>query len=437
MASTPARWRNWAANQECWPTAIEHPASQAELSRLVTTAAAAGTTVKVVGSGHSFTDIACTAGYLIHLDRHSSILHIDREAMTVSVEAGVPLSRLNAALEEAGMALPNLGDIAYQTVAGAISTSTHGTGVRIGGLATQVIGLDIVTGDGSVIECSADTEPDVFSAARVGLGAIGILSRVTLQCVPAFTLRAIEQPMHMDKVFSNLDRYVEENDHFEFFWVPHTPFAITKRNNRTDEPPAGRGRWRTIRDKYLLENIAFGVACRLGRMRPSLIPRLATAVPGSGRVEYTDKSFKIFASPRWVHFYEMEYAIPREHVVEALNRLMAFVDDSGLRIGFPVEVRFTASDDIWLSTAHGRTSAYIAVHVYQGTEYEPYLRGVESSMDDLGGRPHWGKMHFQTAETLAARYDHWDDFQAVRARVDPDGRFANAYTDRVLGPVSG
>jgi L-gulonolactone oxidase len=182
-----------------------------------------------------------------------------------------------------------------------------------------------------------------------------------------------------------------------------------------------------------MENYAFGVVCRLGRAKPEWIPRLARALPASGRQEYVDRSYKVFASPRHVRFYEMEYELPREACAEALTRIRRFVDDEGLLLSFPVEVRFTAADDIPLSTGYGRANAYIAVHVFEGTEYDAYFRGVERIMDDYGGRPHWGKLHFQSAETLAPRYPEWDRFQAVRRRLDPEGRFANAYTRRLFG----
>ena len=428
-------WTNWAGIQTCSPAAVEHPANDAELARLVKTASSAGHPVKVVGAGHSFTDIACTNGYQVHLDRYNRVILADRETQRVRVQAGITLQKLNLELDQHGLALPNLGDIAYQSVAGAISTATHGTGIRLGGLATQVAGLELITADGSVISCSADEEPEVFNAARVGLGALGILSTVTLQAVPAFNLRVVNQPMPLDALLENIDEHVESNDHFEFFWVPHTRWALTKRNNRTDQPLAPRPRWQELRDDYLMENVAFGAVCRMGRRFPSLIPRLATALPGSGRVEYVDKSYKVFASPRWVHFSEMEYSIPREAAVDVIRRIRSFVETSGLHISFPVEVRFTAPDDIYLSTANGSERCYIAVHVYQGMPYEQYFRGVERIMDSVGGRPHWGKLHFQTAETLAPRYPDWDKFQAVRRRLDPEGRFANAYTDRVLGAV--
>jgi L-gulonolactone oxidase len=391
--------------------------------------------VKVVGTGHSFTDIACTDGVLIDLADYDRILSIDRERSRVTVQAGIPLRVLNEALAARGLAMENLGDIAYQTVAGAISTSTHGTGARFGGLATQVVGLELVTADGSVVSCSADEESDVFQAARVGLGALGVVSKVTLQCVPGFNLRAVEEPMRLDDVLDRFDEYAADNDHFEFFWVPHTRWALTKRNNRTDDPPGGRGALAEFRDQIVLENLAFGAVCRIGRVRPSLIPRLSRLLPNRGRCEYVERGYRVFTTPRLVRFYEMEYSIPRESVVGAVRQVVDFVNRSGFFLSFPVEVRVTAADDIPLSTATGRPSAYIAVHVYKGMPYEEYFRGVEAIMDPLGGRPHWGKLHFQTAATLAPKYPQWESWQAVRRRLDPEGRLANAYTDRVLGPI--
>jgi len=343
------------------------------------------------------------------------------------------LDHLNPALDDRGLALPNLGDIAYQTVAGATATATHGTGARLPGLAAQVVAVRIVTGDGSVVACSAAEEPEVFHAARVGVGALGIVSTLTLQLVPASHLHAVNEPMRVDAVLAQLDSHVDGNDHFEFFWVPHTDWALTKRNNHTTEPLAPRRRWKQWWDQILMENHAFGALCRVGRRWPAATPRLARALPASGRQEYVDRSDRVFASPRLVRFYEMEYEIPREACAEALRRVRGFVDDAGLRLSFPVEVRFAAADDIPLSTGYGRPNAYIAVHVFEGTPHERYFSGVERIMDDYGGRPHWGKLHFQTAETLAPRYPEWDRFQMVRRRLDPDGRFANAYARRVLG----
>ena len=428
-------WHNWAGNQGCTPAAVEHPSTEDELVRIVKQAAAAGRTVKVVGAGHSFTGIACTDGHLVDLSGYGRVLSHDAAAGTVTVQAGITLARLCDELDRLGLALENMGDIAYQSIAGATSTATHGTGTNFGNLSSRIAGLRIVTADGSIVECSADENTDVFAAARVGLGALGVVSTVTLHCVPAFRLHAIEKAIPVDEVLEDFDGFMDSADHVEFYWVPGTKWALTKRNRRTAEPAQSRGRRRELIDDILISNAAFALMCRLGRRWPRAIPRLAKALPSSGNVEYTDRSDKVFTSPRLVHFYEMEYAIPREAIPEALNRVRALVERLNVPISFPVEVRVVAPDDIPLSTAYGRATGYIAVHVYRGTPYDQYFQGVEAIMNDYEGRPHWGKMHFQSAATLAPRYPEWDTFQAVRNTLDPERRFANPYLDRVLGPA--
>lgn len=433
MSDKPRIWRNWAQNQLCRPTRIHSPQTEDDLVKIVRAAATAGEHVKVVGAGHSFTAIAITDGRLVKLDGYNEITNVNLPKKQVTVQAGISLAELNEQLDALALAMPNLGDIAYQSVAGATSTATHGTGWKFGGLATQIAGMRLIAGDGSIVDCSAEREPDVFRAARVGLGALGIVSTVTLQCVEAFNLRAVEMPMRVDEVLEELERHNAENDHFEFFWIPNTGWALTKRNQRTQDPLETRGRWKEFRDDILITNFAFGAMCRVGRVWPGLIPRVAKAIPTTGRTDYVDKSYRVFASPRLIKFYEMEYAIPAENLIEALNRVRDFVHKSGMQLSFPVEVRFVAPDDIPLSTASGRQTAYVAIHVFQHTPYQQYFEAVEDIMDDYGGRPHWGKLHFQTAETLAPRYPEWDAFQAVRRRMDPEGVFTNPYLQRVLG----
>ncbi len=428
-------WKNWAENQECSPAKVHSPESEEQLIRIVQAAAEQDQRVKVVGSGHSFTAIALTDGRLVKLDRYQEVVHTDAATGRVTVQAGIKLHRLNEELDRRGLAMPNLGDIDRQSISGAIATSTHGTARELGGIARDVVGMRLITGDGSIVDCSADENADIFKAARVGLGALGVVSTVTLQTVPAFNLQASEVPMDVDDVLANLDLHVEGNDHFEFFWVPGTRWALTKSNNRTDDDGPRRGPWHQFRDDILFSNIAFGAVARAGRIRPSLIPRVAKAMPSAGATDYVDSSYKVFCSPRWIHFYEMEYAIPYEALTEALNRVRDYIRRAGLILSFPVEVRFTVGDDIPLSTASGRRSGYIAVHVYQHTHYQQYFEAVEDIMDDYGGRPHWGKLHFQTAESLAPRYPDWDAFQAARKKLDPTGRFSNPYLDRVIGPV--
>jgi FAD-linked oxidoreductase len=426
-------WTNWAGNQTARPSAVHRPANEDELSTIVSRAANDRTTVKALGSGHSFTATSVTTGAMIDMSRLSRLIAVDRTASTVTVEAGITIADLNLLLNGLGLALPNLGDIAYQTISGAIATSTHGTGRALTGIAAQVVAMRVVAGDGSVLDLSPEHHPSLFHAARVGVGALGIVSRVTLRVVPAFRLRAVEGAQRLDDLVEQLDEHVDGNDHFEFFWIPHTKWALTKRNNRTDEPVSIPSPFKHWYAKTFMENYAFGAVCRLGRARPNLIPRLATALPSTGQSTIVDESYRIFASQRLVRFVEMEYAIPREACGEALQRVRRMVDERGHMVSFPVEVRFTAPDDVPLSTASGRPSAYIAVHMYKGTPFEPYFRDVAAIMADYDGRPHWGKMHFLGADELSRLYPQWDAFQQARQRIDPMRTFANAYTARVLG----
>ena len=429
------RWRNWGRNQECSPAAIEAPRSQLEVVEALAHARAADQTVKVVGSGHSFTDIACTDGRLVSIDLLDRVLDVDRDACTVTVEAGMTIRRLNQELAERGLALANMGDIDSQTIAGAISTGTHGTGVRFGGLATFVRGMEMVTADGDVLECSPTEEPEVFRVARVGLGALGVLTKVTLQCEPAFNLHHVERPRQLHDVLASLDDDVKANDHFELYWLPHTDSCAIIANNRTAEE--GREeRLQDVASRGLLPELLLRCPrCRRAGDAPR-IPRLAGVVAGTlGTTELTKRSDRVFVSTRLVRFAEMEYSIPREHAVEAILAVRDMVDEEGHLVSFPVEVRFVAPDDIPLSMANGRESCFIAVHMARGVDPEPYFRSVEAIMDRFDGRPHWGKLHHQSAATLAPRYPEWASFAAVRARLDPEGRFRNAYLERVLGTL--
>ena len=391
-----------------------------------------GGRAKAVGAGHSFTGIAVADDVQVRLDHLRTVSRV--EGRRVTVGAGITIADLNRELAARGLALPNLGDIAYQTVAGATATATHGTGLRRQGIASQIVGFELATADGSLRWCDASTEPELFHCGRVGLGALGIVTQVALECVDAFHLHAVEEPIRVDEVAARLDELLADNDHFELFYVPHTASALTKRNNVTDEPVGGRGRVRELATAYLLENAAFGAVCRLGRRWPSLVPRLASVVASGSRSEYVRASADVFASPRYVRFVEMEYSLPLEAAMPALAAIRRAIDEGGFRISFPIEVRFLGPDDIPLSTAVGPGDrAYVAVHQYRGVPYEAYFGVCERIFLDHGGRPHWGKRHTQTAASLAPRYPEWDRFQAVRAELDPTGTLRNAYVDRVLG----
>ncbi len=393
-----------------------------------------GLRVKTVGTGHSFTAIAATDGLLVRPDLLTGIRRIDRSAMTVTVESGTPLKRLNEALAREGLSLTNMGDIMEQTVAGAISTGTHGTGRESASIAAQIRELELVTADGRVMSCSVKENPEVFAAARVGLGALGVVSAVTFAVEPLFLLTAREEPMTFDRVTAEFDALYAENEHYEFYWFPHTGNCNTKRNNRSAGPAAPPGRLSGWFEDEFLSNGVFQVANSFGRALPAAVPVIAKVSSRalSART-YTDIPYKVFTSPRRVRFVEMEYAVPREAAVTALRELKAMVDRSPLRVSFPVEVRTAPADDITLSTASGRDTAYIAVHMYRGTPYRAYFTAAERILTAHGGRPHWGKVHTRDAAYLAEVYPRFGEFTALRDRLDPDRTFGNPYLRRVLG----
>jgi L-gulono-1,4-lactone dehydrogenase len=262
-----------------------------------------------------------------------------------------------------------------------------------------------------------------------------VVTELTLAVVPAFTLRGVDAPAPLAAVLDELDARVDGSRHFEFFVFPHADTALTRTNDLIDAPPVPRSAGRAYVDDILLANRAFQLACAIGRALPAAIPslnRLVTRLAGSST--RVDRSDRIFATPRLVRFTEMEYALPRPAAAAAVRAIKATAER--FAINFPIEVRVVAGDDALLSPAHERDTVYVAVHAYKGMAWEPYFRAVEAVADEHGGRPHWGKRHFQTAETLAPRYPGWERFAAVRARYDPTAVFTNAYTDRVLGPVS-
>jgi L-gulono-1,4-lactone dehydrogenase len=429
-------WRSWSGLTTVRPTQVLFPTSPEEVADAVVSARAQGIGVKMVGSGHSFPDIAVTDGLLLLPDRLVGLRTVDRDAMTVTVLAGTPLHFLNQRLHRLGLALHNMGDIDRQTVAGAIATGTHGTGGRVASLSAQVVEVEIVTADGSLRRVGrASADPELFRAAQVGLGAVGIVTAVTMRVEPAFALQAVEASMRWDEVVEGFDELVAGNQHFEAYWFPHTTRMLTKSNNRVCEPVRPLSRTRAFLEDEVLENGAFEVVNRLGDLAPAAIPAMNRVVARTlSDRSYSDASHRVFPSRRRVRFREMEHALPREAGMPALIELRDQIDRSGWRIGFPVEIRYTPRDDAWLSPSYGRDSVWIAVHVNARTDHTTYFAGVEEVLKAYDGRPHWGKLHTRTAADLAPAYPCFTDFLAVRDRVDPDRSFGNAYLDRVLGP---
>ncbi|MGZ8666483.1 MAG: D-arabinono-1,4-lactone oxidase [Solirubrobacterales bacterium] len=434
-SSTASGWVNWAGDQSCTPAEIITPRSAGELAEAVGAAAAGGRTASIPGSGHSFTEAAMTDGTMIRIEALAGVIDVDPSSGLVKVGAGTVLADLNQALAQLGLAMENLGDIDRQTIAGAISTATHGTGAALRNISAQVEAIELVGGDGSVRELSAGGEPELLRAARVGVGALGAISAVTLRCVPAFTLHRIDQPRPLDEVVDSFFELAAANDHFEFFVFPYTDSALTIRRNRTEREPRPRGALRRFLSDVVLEEGLGSLMLRATRRWPRLIPRstgLAARILSQG--EHIDRSYRIFSNRREIRFTEMEYAIPRRNGPEAVRRVLELIREEQLAVAMPIECRVVAPDDALLSPSHERETTYVAVHQFPGMEWRPYFQAVEEIMDSYGGRPHWGKRHFQSAETLAPRYPRWADFAAARDELDPDRVFANEYATRVLGP---
>src|SRR3954469_11888006 len=418
-------WSNWSRGQSCAPAEQLRPGTSTEVAQAV----ARGRAVRVAGAGHSFSGGVPTDGTLLSLERMDRVLDIDRASGLVRAQAGIGLRRLVRELHRHGLALPNLGDVDAQSLGGALATGTHGTGVRLGNLSSAVTAVELVLADGSERVVDAGDE---LAAARVGLGALGVVVAVTLRCVPAFRLHAVDEPRPLEAVLDELDAHVEGNDHFELFTFPHSPVALTRTNNRTEASASPRHPRREWLEDVLLENHAFGLINRAARRAPRAIPALNRfAGRSASRRERVAESFEVFASPRLVRFEEMEYALPRARAGEAVRAAREIL--ARHPVSFPIELRFSAGGDALLSPAHGRETAYVAVHVFEGMGYAAPFGEVEAVMRGWDGRPHWGKRSFLGAEELAPRYPRWADFAAIRRRFDPGGRFVNPWIARTLG----
>ena len=427
-------WRNWAGNQRATPRRVLAPRSAEEVADAVTAAATEGLTVRMAGTGHSFTGAALTEGVLLRPEGLTALRSVDPATGLVTAEAGMTLKAFNEHLAGHGLALENMGDIQEQTLAGATQTATHGTGREAAGLVSQIAGLELVLADGTTVHCSRSERPEMFDAARAGLGSLGIVTAITWHTVPAFVLRAREEPMRWDEVLDGLDAMAAGNDHFEFYWFPHTDGCLTKRNNRVPGPAEPLSAFRHWLDDEFLSNSVFSLTNRFGSRFPGAVPRInGISARALGARTYSDRSDRVFTSPRRVRFKEQEYAIPRAELTGALREVRSLIERSGWRIGFPIEVRLLPAEDAWLSMAYGRESAFIAIHVFHSAGHEEYFRAVEEVLTPLGGRPHWGKLHTRDAAYLEGVYPRFGDFLALRDRIDPDRRFANAYTTRIFG----
>ena len=422
----------WSRHITRIPAERAAPASEADVAVLVQRAAAARLRVKVVGGGHSFSDIGLTDGVLVTLDRMRAVVHLDAARHRVTVQAGIRLHELIAALASRNLALPILGSVTTQSIAGAISTGTHGSSLQHGNLASLVCGIRLVTARGDVLQL--DETDDRLAGARVGLGALGIITEVTLRCAPLFTLIEEARRVPVDQLIRDLDAIARSAEYVKIWWLPTLPFANVYRYTRTDGSPTTSSLRRWV-DEAIVNRFLFAALLAMSRRWPRLTPAInravgATYLRESRRVGRYDQVLTVAMPP--VH-RETEYAVALARASEALDRVRALIQHQRLRVNFVMEIRFVKADDAWMSPTYGRDSCQIGAYIADGSDREAYFTGFERIMHALGGRPHWGKEHNITPEQVSAVFPMADRFLTLRGQLDPEGVFDNACLRRAFG----
>jgi FAD-linked oxidoreductase len=415
MADGSAEWVNWSGAIRCSPRRIATPASEVQVVALVREAARENLTLRVAGSGHSFTPIVATDGVVLDLQSLAGIVSVDPAGCQATVRAGTKIHALGEPLMAAGLALANQGDVDVQAICGALGTGTHGTGRELGSLSTQTAGLRLVTASGDIVEVTLASDPELFRAAQLSLGMLGVTTEARLRCLSAYRLHERTWLATVETCLAELDRHIAANRHFEFFWRPQHGLCDMKSLNPTDEPADSAA----------------------GRERP---PRSYASPTADGSIDFTvtheriEQSFRIFPSVRMRKFNEMEFAVPAENGPACFAEIRKLMVERYPEIDtWPIEYRTQAADEIFLSPAFGR--ATVAISIHQGAEhpYEPFFRDAEAIFRNHRGRPHWGKLHYFTARDLAASYPCYERFLAVRRSLDPAGRFLNEHLRPLFG----
>jgi FAD-linked oxidoreductase len=431
--AAPPVWRNWTGDRACRPLELVHARSVDEVAALAARAEAEGERVRAVGSGCSYTDIAHGDGYLVSVDALDGVLEVDPAARLVRVGAGMKLRSLHHALEAHGLALPCLGEIDKQTVAGAIATDTHGSGLRFGSLSAQVAALQLVTADGGVVEID-DSDPDALLAARVGLGVLGVVTAVTLRCVDAFTLRESEYGERLPSLLDRLDELAGAHDHVSVFVLPFARRVMVVERDRVADPLAPRSAAAEWVREELLQNQLFDAAGRVTGRFPSVAAPLTRALAALARPTTTvDRSHRVFTSEIRFPVISAEWALPRALAADAIDAMTELFVRERFPAAMPFLCRFGAPSEALLSPAYGRETCYLEVIAHAHAPAEPMIAATEALLDAFGGRPHWAKRFSATASRLAGLYPEWERFMSVRDRFDPTGRFTNRWAERVLG----
>jgi len=424
-------WANWSGYQKANPKALPHPQSEQELITLVKDGPHP---IRVVGAGHSFAPLVPCDGAIVSLKDMAGVISTDTDSRTARVYAGTSIRDLGQPLWDAGLSLPNQGDVDPQAIAGAVGTSTHGTGVDLPSLSSVPTEIRLVTGTGEVLTCSATTDRDIFNAARCSMGMLGIMTEMELGCVPAYGLKGKQWLVPLKDVLGDIETWKAKHRHFEFWLFPYSDYAMVKVLDPTDEVPA----LQDAKDEgWPSEDTLLKWAVEVVRIAPFMNSVLQDNLDALIEpTEYFGPAFQVFPSPRDVRFNEMEYQVPAEKGPEALLAIQKAIHDADIPLAFPIEYRYVKADDAWLSPFYGRDAASISVHQYHKDDFRPLFAATEPVFDQFEGRPHWGKLHTKTAKELRAHYPQWDAFQAIRRELDPKGLFLNRHLAQIFDTVA-
>jgi FAD-linked oxidoreductase len=429
------RLRNWTGDLRWRPARIDHPTTHKEL---VAAVRSTDLPIRVLGAGHSFTPLAATDQHAIRLDGLSGLELVDPERQEVTVWAGTRLRDLGPRLAEHGLAIENQGDIDAQALAGTLSTATHGTGARLGCIASQALGLTLVTATGDTLVLTRNHDGARFLAAAVSLGCLGVVSQVRLKVRAAYRLCDVRRTLPLDECLAQIDATAAAHRHFEFFWFPYSDLALTKTLDIVDEGSSRKDKSRAWLTNMVLDNLGLWLSCQFCRVVPKWTPALnGFCARTMDESEYLGPAHRIFPTPRLVRFHEMEYAVPAARGPDCLREIRAFIADRKLPVSFPLEYRLVAKDDLFLSPFYERDSATVSVHMFHPVAYRELFDGVEAIFQNHAGRPHWGKKHSARPPYLRGLYPHWDDFLQIRAELDPTGRFLNPHLRAVFLDATG
>lgn len=424
------KFSNWSGSLVFHPNEIVYPDSMDGIMQTVRQANHSGKRIRLVGAGHSWMPLIKTHDILISLDQWQGVEAVDKEKMTAVVRAGTRLEQVGAELHAHGVAMENLGDITDQSIAGAFLTGTHGTGVNYGILATQLIGVTLVTAFGEVLEWNEDDHPEMMNAVRVSFGALGIVAKMTLRVQPDYKLHEKQYRYPLADVLANVEQFKEENRHFEFFWFPHADSVVIKQLNPTEGEIAQGSTFDAWLEAYVVNGV-WWLTKSLPRLGPALNRFMMRLVDEKtdGHVNY---AHNVFPSVRSLRFNEMEYNIPAENWSACYQEIVDLYNSPNFNIFFAIETRWAKQDEIWLSPAYQRESAYIAVHQIAGVPYKAQFARIEAIFRKYNGRPHWGKLNTMTKEEALANYPKLADFMALRTQLDPQGIFLNDYMKQMF-----